>query len=197
MSSKSQSGHPPQGAQQKAQPDRAPGGKPQSGAAQPQGQLMPDAATLIHLIKQEEQNVQQLEELLLHEKEALLQRQFQNLQQFLQLKRQLLAILEKNANQRQQVLAQMQMPATANGWRELLKKADRSGQASERWQQLEILLRRCHTLNAVNEKLTHRTHMAASQMMDILRGAQNQPKLYTDTGARQRFEGSNRTLGKA
>lgn len=194
MSSKSQSGFPQQNAQQHG---RAPTGKPQPDAAKPQPQPMPDAATLVHLIRQEEQNVQQLEELLQHEKDALLERQFQNLHQYLQLKRQLLAILEKNASQRQQVLAQMQLSATPDGWRQLLKKADKSGQASERWQQLEVLLKRCHTLNAVNEKLTHRTHMAASQMMDILRGAHNQPKLYTDTGARQRFDGSQRTLGKA
>lgn len=158
---------------------------------------MPDAATLLHLIKQEEQNVQQLEQLLQQEKAALLERQFQHLQQHLQQKRQLLAILEKNASQRQQVLKQIKLPDTAEGWRQLLSKADKSGQASQRWELLETLVKRCHTLNAVNEKLTHRTHMAASQMMDILRGAHNQPKLYTDTGARQRFDGSQRTLGKA
>lgn len=190
MSSKSTSGHAPQRSRQTAT-------KQPPNTAQPQAQPLPDAATLVHLIKQEEQNVQQLEELLQHEKTALLERQFQHLQQYLQLKRQLLAILEKNATQRQQVLAQMQLPASADGWRELLRKADKSGQATERWQQLEVLLRNCHRLNAVNEKLTHRTHMAASQMMDILRGAHNQPKLYTDTGARQRFDGAQRTLGTA
>ena len=171
--------------------------RPQMAAAQPQAPSLPDAATLVHLIKQEESNVQQLEQLLLLEKTALQERQFQNLQQHLQQKRQLLATLEKNASHRQQVLQQMKFPATANGWRQLLRDADTSGHAMQRWEQLEILLRRCHGLNAVNEKLTHRTHMAASQIMDILRGANNQPKLYTDTGARQRFEGSQRTLGKA
>jgi len=183
----------PQGTQQRA---RQPAAKPQA-TVQPQNQPLPDAATLVHLIKQEEQNVQQLEQLLQQEKLALLQRQFQNLQQHLQQKRQLLAILEKNASQRQQLLQQIKLPATADGWRQLLWRADMSGQATQRWEHLETLLRQCHGLNAVNEKLTHRTHMAASQMMDILRGAHNQPKLYTDTGARQRSDGSQRTLGKA
>jgi len=173
-----------------------PAAKPQT-TAQPQKQPLPDAATLVHLIKQEEQNVQQLEQLLQQEKSALLQREFQHLQQHLQQKRQLLAVLEKNASQRQQLLQLTQLPATADGWRQLLWRTDQSGQATQRWEQLETLLRRCHGLNAVNEKLTHRTHMAASQMMDILRGAHNQPKLYTDTGARQRSDGGQRTLGKA
>jgi len=176
--------------------DRQPAAKPQT-TAQPQKQPLPDAATLVHLIKQEEQNVQQLEQLLQQEKSALLERQFQHLQNHLQQKRQLLAILEKNASQRQQLLQLTQLPATADGWRQLLWRTDQSGQATQRWEQLETLLRRCHSLNAVNEKLTHRTHMAASQMMDILRGAHNQPKLYTDTGARQRSDGGQRTLGKA
>jgi len=186
MSSKSPSAY--------AQPrDRQPADK----QAPPQNQALPAAATLVHLIKQEEQNVQQLEQLLQQEKAALIERQFQNLQQQLQQKRQLLAILEKNAVQRQQLLQQMQLPATAEGWRQMLGRVDKSGQASQRWSQLEILVKRCHGLNAINEKLTHRTHSAASQMMDILRGAHNQPKLYTDTGARQRSEGSQRTLGTA
>jgi len=183
----------PQGNQPR---NRQPASKPQA-TVQPPNPALPDTATLVHLIKQEEQNVQQLEQLLQQEKSALVERQFQNLQQHLQQKRQLLAILEKNASQRQQLLKLTQLPATADGWRQLLRRADQTGQATQRWELLETLLRRCHGLNAVNEKLTHRTHMAASQMMDILRGAHNQPKLYTDTGARQRSEGSQRTLGTA
>lgn len=157
----------------------------------------PDVATLAHLIRQEEQNVQQLQLLLEQEKTILLERRFQDLQQQLQQKRQLLAILEKNAVQRQQLLQQMLLPVNADGWRKLLHTADKTGQIVQRWQQLETLLRQCHALNTINEKLTHRTHMAASRMMDILRGAHNQPKLYTDTGARQRYDGTNRNLGKA
>lgn len=158
---------------------------------------LPDAATLAHLIKQEEQNVQQLHTMLEQEKAALIERRFQDLQAQLQQKRQLLAILEKNAQQRQQLLQQYGLPISPEGWRTLLKKADKSGQIGTRWQALEQLLKQCHSLNAVNEKLTHRTHMAASQMLDILRGAHNQPKLYTDTGARKHFEGEQRTLGTA
>jgi len=158
---------------------------------------LPDAATLTHLIRQEEQNVQQLQSLLELEKAALLERRFQDLQTQLQQKRQLLAMLEKNAQQRQQLLKQYGLPMTPDGWRTLLKKADKAGQVADRWKALETVIKKCHTLNAINEKLTHRTHMAASKMLDILRGAHNQPKLYTDTGARQHCEGTQRMLGTA
>ena len=158
---------------------------------------LPDAATLTHLVRQEEQNVQQLQSLLELEKAALLERRFQDLQTQLQQKRQLLAMLEKNAQQRQQVLKQCGLPTSPDGWRTLLKKADKAGQVAERWQALEKVLKQCHALNSINEKLTHRTHMAASKMLDILRGVHNQPKLYTDTGARQHCEGTQRTLGTA
>lgn len=122
---------------------------------------------------------EQLLALLQQERSMLEQRQYDGYQQLINDKQQLLVQLEQHATERQQLLLaagfedeasaltslDKQAPIIANAWRKL----------SEQWQQ-------CKQLNEINERIAKRTRLVVGQMLDILRGQNNQTKLYTRQG---------------
>jgi flagella synthesis protein FlgN len=122
---------------------------------------------------------EQLLALLQQERSMLEQRQYDGYQQLINDKQQLLVQLEQHATERQQLLLvagfedeasalttlDKQAPIIANAWRKL----------SEQWLQ-------CKQLNEINERIAKRTRLVVGQMLDILRGQNNQTKLYTRQG---------------
>ena len=120
-----------------------------------------------------------LHQLLLQERNALENRQYDNVQTILKEKNQLLSSLKKNADSRSHAFqaaglsdeqstlaaAEQEAPIVARAWRQLAKQ----------WQE-------CQQLNAVNERIVQRTKLVVTQTLDIIRGASNQQKLYDTKG---------------
>jgi flagella synthesis protein FlgN len=136
---------------------------------------------------------EQLLALLQQERSKLEQRQYDGYQQLISDKQLLLAQLEQHASERRQLLAaagfedeaaalvalDKQAPIIANAWRKL----------SEQWQQ-------CQQLNEINERIAKRTRLVVGQILDILRGQNNQAKLYTKQGD-ARNSGGGRSITSA
>lgn len=68
--------------------------------------------------------------------------------------------------------AEQQAPSVAKAWRQL----------SEQWQE-------CQQLNSINEQLMHRTRLAVTQTLDILRGSGNN-RTYDTHGSTQQAAAS-------
>ena len=135
----------------------------------------------------------QLLDLLQREREALEQRDYDTFQKIIGQKKQLISELELHSLVRQQLLnaagftdesntldtVDVQAPTVANAWRHL----------GEQW-------KRCQELNDINERIAQRTRLVVSQVLDLLRGQTNQPKLYTSKGNAQ-ASGGGRTITSA
>lgn len=120
-----------------------------------------------------------LHQLLQQERSALESRQYDDFQALLKQKNQLLSTLKKSADHRSHAFqaagltdeestlaaAEREAPIVARAWRQLAKQWDE-----------------CQHLNAVNERIVQRTKMVVSQTLDLIRGANNQQKLYDTKG---------------
>jgi flagella synthesis protein FlgN len=117
--------------------------------------------------------------LLARERKALESRDYDEFQKIVSQKQQHLKQLELHSAVRQQLLqtagfndeastlnaAEKQAPIVAKAWREL----------AEEWAQ-------CQQLNEVNERIAKRTKLVVGQILDMLRGQNNQAKIYTNKG---------------
>ncbi|MGK0441350.1 MAG: flagella synthesis protein FlgN [Pseudohongiellaceae bacterium] len=117
--------------------------------------------------------------LLQQEREALENRDYENLNKLLKDKNTIITSLKKHADSRTHALqsaglqdeqttlnhAEKESPPVAKAWRQLAKQWDE-----------------CQHLNAVNERVLKRTKMVVSQTLDLIRGANNQQKLYDPKG---------------
>lgn len=135
----------------------------------------------------------QLLALLQQERQLLESRQYDQFQQLINQKQQLLQQLDQHATQRQQLLHSagfdneqhtletlaQQAPVAASAWHKL----------SDQWQQ-------CQDLNEVNERIAKRTRLVVGQILDLLRGQNNQTRLYTKKGDASNG-GSGRTITSA
>ncbi|MFA7553455.1 MAG: flagellar protein FlgN [Spongiibacteraceae bacterium] len=121
----------------------------------------------------------QLLELLQQERAALEDRQYDQFQQLLAHKQQLLTELETHALARQQLLQK----AGFNDESSTLEAADHQApQVAKAWRQLREEWIHCQQLNEVNDRIAKRTHIVVGQMLDLLRGKTTQDELYTSKG---------------
>lgn len=121
----------------------------------------------------------QLLKLLKQERTALENRDYDNFQQLLKTKNGMIKQLKQHADNRSHALqaaglndeehtlstAEQEAPIVARSWRQLAKQWDE-----------------CQQLNAVNERILQRTKLVVSQTLDLIRGANNQQKLYDTKG---------------
>jgi flagella synthesis protein FlgN len=117
--------------------------------------------------------------LLENERKALEKRNYNDFQTIIDSKQAPLEQLEKHASVRQQLLtqagfkdekttleaAEQYAPAVAKAWRKL----------GEQWAH-------CQQLNETNERITKRTRLVTGHILELLRGQNNQQKLYDDKG---------------
>lgn len=135
----------------------------------------------------------QLLDLLERERKALEERNYDEFQKIIGQKQQHLKQLELHSAVRQQLLqtagfndeastlsaAEQQAPLVAKAWRQL----------AEEWT-------RCQKLNDINERIAKRTRLVVGQILDLLRGQNNQAKLYTNKGESHASSGG-RTITSA
>lgn len=121
----------------------------------------------------------QLLHLLESERKALEQRKYDDFQEIVSDKHALLAQLETHSTVRQQLLEQ----AGFTDERSCLQAAGQQAPATAKaWQQLGTQWLRCQELNEINEKIAKRTRLVVGQILDLMRGQSNQPKLYNQSG---------------
>jgi flagella synthesis protein FlgN len=120
--------------------------------------------------------------LLERERKALENRDYTEFEKILNPKKQLLLQLEQHATLRQQLLQQAGFTDESTTIIELREQAPTVADA---WQELATLWRSCQQLNEVNERIAKRTRMVVGQILDTIRGQNNQTRLYTSKGDAQ------------
>lgn len=135
----------------------------------------------------------QLLQLLENERIALEKRNYDSVQSIITDKQALLEQLEKHASVRQQVLVK----AGFTDEKSTLAAADQHAPTvAAAWRSLGEQWTRCQQLNEINERISKRTRLVTSKILDLLRGQANQQKLYDDKGNAHNT-GSGRSITSA
>lgn len=125
-------------------------------------------------------------DLLQQEREHLMLRQVDALDDIVQAKTQWLSQLETSAHTRSQWLAQTPLnPAEnpAKAWQVLLTQLNKPD-LTQQWQALKGLLQTCQDENAINGKLITRNQTTFNKLVDILRGQDTLTPLYSGKGGK-------------
>lgn len=120
--------------------------------------------------------------LLERERKALEDRDYAEFEQIMGPKKQLLLQLEQHATLRQQLLRQAGFTDETTT---LIQAREQAPSVADCWQELAALWRNCQQLNEVNERIAKRTRMVVGQILDAIRGQNNQTRLYTSKGDAQ------------
>ena len=136
---------------------------------------------------------QQLRDVLEQERQTLENRQYEQFEQLLQGKQQLLAQLEQGGNARRQWLAKRGFADDASALRLVKLQAPA---VAEQWQAAAEQWRDCQHANQVNEQICNRTRVVVERVLDILRGQPGQGSTYDAKGiSKHMFNG--RTISNA
>lgn len=120
-----------------------------------------------------------LETLLIKERQALEERDYDSFEKLLEEKDQLLKRLQINALNRTQFLHQSGFVNAA----QLLEQAKAEAPiVADLWQKLEKQWLVCQELNRINEQIVKRTEIVVRRSLDILRGQSNNTKVYGANG---------------
>ena len=130
-------------------------------------------------IRQDIINSQSLLTLLQQEKIALEQRDYPSLETFIHQKKQLLSSIKQSGNYRGHSLQSAGFKDEQSALQQAEREAPNTANA---WHQLVELWQECQHLNKVNEHIMQRTKLVVSKTLDLLRGANNQQKLYDTKG---------------
>ncbi|MCR8921406.1 flagellar protein FlgN [Dasania sp. GY-MA-18] len=121
----------------------------------------------------------QLHTLLLQERSALESRDYDNIKALLATKNSLVNSLKQQANTRMHALQAAGLQDEAS----TLKAAEQEAPiVAKAWRQLAQQWDECQHLNAVNERILQRTRLVVTQTLDLLRGANQQNRLYDPKG---------------
>ena len=140
--------------------------------------------------------VNQLQALLLKERELLEQRQHHGLQDIVVLKDQLLATLTFNAKQREQLLRAAGLDTTLAGWEQLLMREPSAHALIPSWQILTADFIACQQANEINGRMINRSKQTLTHLLNLIRGQVAMPSLYTQKGATTNSNSSH-TMVKA
>ncbi len=135
------------------------------------------------LIQQDIDTINRLKSVLSEECEALKSRQHGELSPLLEEKTRLLKALELSSSKRAQILTASSLPPSKTAWEQLLLDyTDSETQSQWRWIQQEF--QSCHDMNAVNGKLIARSRNTLGHLVNVLRGQDNTPDLYNQSGSK-------------
>jgi len=154
------------------------------------------SAPLIHQqIVRDTQSCDALLVLLNKEREALRERNMDELERIVIEKAAHLESLEKSANERSALARSYSDASDQDSWRELIKNLNNE-ELSVSWLKLKDLLRLCKLENEVNGKLLSRNHQIYSRLLEIVRGQAQAPSLYNSRGSSS-AGGSTNIVGEA
>lgn len=136
--------------------------------------LMQEAAILLD----------QLILLLQEERSSLSQNNAALTQPILTRKTELLALLEQNSQQRNQLLVSQGLSADDSGVQAYFKSLPKNVAKSyaEKWQVLEEKLENCKAENLINGKIIHRSRQQVDVLLNLLQGNSGASKIYTENG---------------
>ncbi len=143
------------------------------------------------------QTIEQLRQILLREREALEQRDHEALPPLIDAKSQAMAALGEHALQRQSWLDASGFSHDHQGWQEWLEQHPDTHAQQAQWQTLAEQFEACRELNEINGKIIQRAQQTVGQLLNLLRGQNNDgPSLYNAKG-RSGNSGGSQTLVKA
>lgn len=140
----------------------------------------------------------ELKNLLNLEFDALSKRDIEQIQTIIQQKTEVLKQLETNSQERNNLFAQLQIPANKQGLEQFAAQLPDVAQASFElhWLPLEALLKEVNELNKRNEAIVTRSNKNLDHLMSIIRGQNQKSMLYNNAGNKGNYTAQQR-LGKA
>jgi len=130
---------------------------------------------------------EQLLQLLEDEQAAMAARDRQALADIVNAKTDCLNQIEKQANNRYQILTSLERSIGEAEWKSLIEEQnDKNIQAV--WEKLIDTLEQCRHANEVNGRLISRGQQTLHYMLSVLRGQLNPPSLYNQRGATETFQ---------
>lgn len=159
--------------------------------------MTPSPEQVSDMLAQDTQNIEQLQQSLEQERSALEKRDAAALPPIIEAKNQLMAALGEHALQRQAWLDSAGLSRDHEGWQQWLEQRPETAAQLEQWQHLAGRFAHCRELNEINGKIIHRAQQTLGQMLNLMRGQNNEgPSLYNSQGRSGSSTGSQ-TLGKA
>lgn len=140
--------------------------------------------------------VNQLQNLLLLERELMEQRKHEGLQEIVMQKDHLLETLTFNAKQREQLLRAAGLETTLAGWEQFLTRSPLTQPLITQWQALTADFLQCQKANEINGRMINRSRQTLTTLLNLIRGQVAMPSLYTQKGATTN-QNSSHTVVKA
>ena len=138
-------------------------------------------------------NTAELVSLLERERKALETRDYADFEQIISPKKHLLEQIEQQADIRQQLLHQAGFTDESTT---LIEAKEHAPAVADDWHALAKLWRSCQHLNETNELIAKRKHRVVGQILDVIRGKNQQTRLYTSKGNAQ-TSASSRSITSA
>ncbi len=159
--------------------------------------MNPSPEFVSQMLAQDTQTIEQLRQILLNEREALERRDHEALPPLIEAKNQTMAALGEHALQRQSWLDAAGLEHNHQGWQQWLQQHPDTQAQQAQWEQLAAEFEACRELNDVNGKVIQRAQQTIGQLLNLLRGQNNDgPSLYNAQG-RSGSQSGSQTLGKA
>lgn len=126
----------------------------------------------------------QLIEILHEERNALTQGEASQTHAILERKTQVLAQIDQNAKERNQLLTSLGFSTDEQGTQDFFSTMplNIADACKDTWQSLQAKLETCKSENLVNGKVIHRSRQQLNNLFSMLQGNQGNSQIYTDTG---------------
>ncbi|CAD5108562.1 flagella synthesis protein FlgN [Zestomonas carbonaria] len=138
--------------------------------------------TLLQLFNEDITAARRLLELIEAEFQALGERDLARLESLLGEKQPLLAQLAQHGNQRNQIMASLQLGADRAGLETLASRSAQGAELLARGDELSALLEECQAANLRNGRVVRTSQASVRSVLGILRGGSDTPGLYDSRG---------------
>jgi len=159
--------------------------------------MTPSPELVSAMLTQDQSDIEQLQQLLDSEREALAQRDHAALPELIERKSRCLSALGEHALQRQNWLRAAGLSCDHQGWLNWLEHSRETRAQRDDWEALAEAFRQCREQNEINGKIIARAQHTLGRLLDVMRGQQEgAPELYNAKGRAGNAGGSG-TLIKA
>ncbi len=142
--------------------------------------------------------LEQLENLLSSEREALSQRELEQIQELSEKKQTLIGQYLELNRQRVELLERLGLEASDAGVQQLINQASPAAQPVllSSWQKIQDKLESLQSANQINNQVANRNLKNVEQLLSIMSGRQSKDRLYNQKGSAGHYRAQSR-LGKA
>lgn len=159
--------------------------------------MTPSPDYLDQMLARDNARVDELEELLSRERQALEQRDTETLAPLIDAKNAAMAALGESALERQGWLEAAGLTPNHDNWQAWLERASETRARQADWDRLAQRFAHCREMNEINGKIIRRAQQTMEQLLKLLRGQNNDgPSLYNAQG-RSGPSGGSQSLAKA